>query len=123
MNNNRRIGTRHQVDLGDVSWLPVAQRRGLRRPRAKAARLADLSVTGASVIAPPGTEPGRLVRLELAGGFGALVRVQRVAAADADRSRYGVQFIAQDPGFADIVNRTIDAHRPDTDWHWTTAHD
>ena len=123
MDYNRRIGTRHQVDLGEVSWLPVGQRRGLRRPRAQAARLVDLSVTGAAVIAPPGTEFGRLVRLEITGGFGATVRVQRVSAVDHERSRYGVQFISQDPGFVDTVNRTIDAHRPDTDWQWTTAQD
>ena len=123
MDYNRRIGTRHRVDLGEVAWVPVVQRRGLRRTRPQTARLADLSVTGASVIAPRGTEPGRLVRLELTGGFGALVRVRRVSEVDGERSRYGVQFVSQDPGFADTVNRTIDAHRPDTDWRWSTAHD
>ena len=118
LERNRRIGDRFDVDVADVEWIPAGCRRRFRR-RPETARLADLSVTGAALIAAPGVGVNDLVHISV-NGHGGVVKDRRVVtSADTSLVRYGVQFIALDAGLQDLVAQTISAHRPDLLWRWT----
>jgi hypothetical protein len=117
---NRRIGERYVVDLRELEWLPLGRRRFSRR-RAEMARLVDLSVTGASVIALPGVAVGDLVHVKVAGG-GGVVEVRRaIDCTDTASCRYGVRFVALDEILAGMVAGTLAKHRPGREWRWDFA--
>ncbi len=84
--------------LGIEMLLPAPPARfGRRRPDRLSAKVLDLSVTGAGLLAPPlaAMVPGATVPVELDGCSGRVL-VKAVRPADDGMVRYGVQFLGQD---------------------------
>lgn len=91
-----------------------ADRRRRRRHRdPEVGRLVDISVSGASVVAPAADDigPGSVVLMQL-GNARAAARIRRVESFDAEGWRiYGVEFVEVSPELLEWVNHLLDERR------------
>jgi len=101
----------------------VGQRRRLfRRHVPVQADVTELSVSGATVIAPSSDllVPGTAVAIEIEGERGG-VAVRNIALASSDgMTRYGVEFLQLGPRIRARINEFVGSDRPDnleTIWH------
>ena len=113
----RRIGHRHHTGGIPAKWLPATRRRWRHVPDAV---IVEFSVSGALIVAPPGTTPvvGQLVALRAEHGR-ATVRIARIIPSGDPTTPYcGVQFICLDDRFQQLVNqRTVTSDTFFTDWY------
>ena len=123
--DERRIGHRKPVVGLHCTWDLAGvgvRRRFLRRHVPVQAEVTELSVSGATVIAPASEllVPGTAVAIEIEGERGG-VAVRNVAPAATDgMSRYGVEFLQLGPGIRSRINEFVGSDRPDnleTIWH------
>ncbi|HSL56270.1 MAG TPA: PilZ domain-containing protein [Acidimicrobiales bacterium] len=128
--DERRIGRR--VQLGGLTMevtVPAPARRRFRRPGGPTVHVMDvidLSVSGALVEGPDteGLGHGTVVPIRLEGREG-LVRIRRVLRDEqAQRSRYGIEFIETDPELRLQIDTLIGrALHPDGEPRWHELHD
>ncbi len=113
----RRLGER--IQLGDVflQWRldEVVNGRFRTRPRdPEVARLLDVSVSGAAVVAPvaPDLRRGSIVMTRL-GDAEAVLRIRRIQDfGDAEWRLYGTEFVRVDPEVLDWISQLLDGKRP-----------
>lgn len=117
---DRRIGERCDVEGLEVAWITrhPGDAGGLLRRRAahlveQSARIVDVSITGAAVVAPASTHLHRgataLIRVD---GREAVVRIERCTPTLRPKvMRYGVQFCSIDPELRERLTRLVDEGR------------
>ncbi len=110
----RRLGER-LLPEGDllVAWRTDRPARGLRRKEAPLARLADISVTGAGLVAPDDDDLGAGSVLMVGfDGADAVVRVRhRTPLPEPGWCFYGVEFVTTDPRIDAWVAELLDGRR------------
>jgi hypothetical protein len=117
-NTGRRLGERIHLDDVFIAWRvdEVLPGRLRDKPRpVEVGRLIDVSVSGASIVAPgaPELRPGRAVVIRLDDAE-AVVRIRRISDfGDEDFRLFGVEFIDSDLVFRDWINGLLSARRPD----------
>ena len=123
--SERRIGERKQViglrcrwDLDGVGQ----KKRFLRRPAEQTGEITELSVSGATVVAPSSDllVPGTAVAVEIEGAKGG-VAVRNVRPSTQDgMTCYGVEFLQLGNAVRAKINEFVAADRPDhleAVWH------
>lgn len=122
-----RLGER--IALGDVliGWRVGEVLPGRLRDRLRptdVARILDVSVSGAAIIAPyaPEMRPGRPVAIRLGDADG-IVRIRRIAEiSEPDWRLYGVEFVESDLEIRDWINNLLNVRRPTSEeFDWNRA--
>lgn len=123
--NERRIGERKPViglhcrwDLDGVGQ----KKRLLRRPAVQTAEISELSVSGATVVAPSSDllVPGTAVAIEIEGARGGVAVRNVRPSSQAGMSCYGVEFLQLGAAVRAKINEFVAADRPDhleAVWH------
>lgn len=117
---NQRIGDRIPVDVTGVEWRPRAKK-GWRARRARlTARVVEVSVSGAGILAPaePHVPLGEMVTV-VVNGREAVVHVRRrERTADPGVLRYGVEFATLDNPLVDLAKARLAETRPAQAFFW-----
>ena len=122
--SHRRSGERLRVELDEIGWEPPGRprRRFPMRLPVQTARVIDMSITGASVIAPvdPPLTVGQRVTIRF-GLHSGIVEIRHIEqTSDRAMTRYGTQFVMLDKPLQDLVAASIAVHRPGTEETWRT---
>lgn len=112
----RRLGER--IPIGDVFMVWRASDEGDARPKRsrrepELARLLNVSVSGAAVVAPTAADLRRgSVLLVQLGNARAAVRIKRIEEfGEADWRTYGVEFVETDPEFLEWISHVLAGRR------------
>ena len=117
---NQRIGDRIPVYVDGVEWQPVAPRRSLfKRPRLTA-RVVEVSVSGAGILAPaePHVPLGQIVTIVLNDRAGTVHVRRRERTTDPATLRYGVEFVSLDNPLAELAKALLAEVRPAPTFFW-----
>lgn len=117
---NQRIGDRVPVDVDGVEWQPAGPRRSRFKRTRLVARIVEVSVSGAGILAPaePHVPLGQIVTIVLNGRQGSVCVRRRERTADPAVIRYGVEFVSLDNPLIEIVNAKLAEVRPEAAYYW-----
>ncbi len=117
---NQRIGDRILVDVDGAEWQPAAQRRSLFKRPQLTARVVEVSVSGAGILAPaePHVPLGQIVTIVLNGKAGTVYVRRRERTADPATLRYGVEFVSLDNPLAELAKSRLAEVLPEPTYFW-----
>ncbi|MEO8693295.1 MAG: PilZ domain-containing protein [Acidimicrobiales bacterium] len=114
MPGNRRLGERVEILPVAIAWTPaIAKQRPGRRAQPQPARLVEVSISGARIMARSraGIEVGTWMTLDIES-YHALVEVRRIVEADDGTGfTFGVSFVLLAPALQRKIGRTVAQRR------------